>query len=60
MFTYIYMLDDVEERDEIEKLSVSVVVKPGTDRNSEVGVEYVGGGRVVYYNAVLHVTSQLT
>ena len=54
------MLDHIKERNEVEQFSVSVVVKPGTDRYSEVRVEDVGGWRVVYYNTVLHVASQLT
>ena len=52
--TYLYVLNYVEERDEIQKLSVSVVVKPGTDRHRKVGVKYVGSRGVVDYNAVLN------
>ena len=52
--TYLYVLNYVEKRDEIEKLSVSIVVKPRTDRHRKVGVKYVGSRRVVDYNAVLH------
>ena len=53
------MLHDVKERDEIEELSVRVVVKPRAHRNCVVRVKYVGCRGVVYYYTVLNIPTQL-